>query len=366
MALLGLLLVPSLANAAEWHEKIKLKGDVRFRNELIRQEDKGDNFRWRVRARLAAEAEINESWSAVIGLATGSDDPVSTNQTLTAGFTRKAFNLDLAYVDFHPKRVPGVRMAAGKMQLPFETADKTQLLWDNDMTPEGVALRFKRAAVEDFDIFMNAAGFYLTDFDPDNEQWMMGAQAGFVLKPSEKVSVMAGAGYFDFRRTKGLAAIYNSGKLYGNSGTKVVVDETTTYYYIYDYNEIEVLGTLDAKLGEKWSLRLAGDYVSNLEADSLNTGLLVGGSISYGKDRGAMRFAVNYRELEADAVLGVFSYSDPWGGGTNGKGLELGFSYGLAKGASFDMTYFVDTKGIKEADPGTDYNRFQADFQVKF
>jgi len=366
VALLGLILAPSFADAAEWHEKLKLKGDVRFRNELIRQEDKGDNFRWRIRARLAAEAEINESWSAVLGLAAGSDDPVSTNQTLTGGFARKGFNLDLAYIDFHPKQIPGMNMAAGKIRLPFETADKTQLLWDNDMTPEGIALKYRHGVGNLADLFLSAAGFYLTDNDPDNEQWMSGGQAGFIVKPSEKVSLTAGAGYYDFHRTEGLPGIYNSSKLYGNSGTKVVADEKTTYYYALDYNEFEILGILDAKLGEKWLLRLTGDYVQNAEADSLNAGYLFGGSLNYGKDQGSVKLSANYRKLEADAVLGALTYSDPWGGGTNGKGLELGFSYGLAKGASFDVTYFIDTKGIRETDTESDYRRFQADFQVKF
>jgi predicted porin len=104
---LACMFAPAIANAAEWYEKLKLKGDVRFRDELIQQQDKKDNFRWRIRARIAAEAEINEAWSAVIGLASGSDDPVSTNQTLTGGFSRKTIMLDLAYVDFHPKQAPG-------------------------------------------------------------------------------------------------------------------------------------------------------------------------------------------------------------------------------------------------------------------
>jgi len=365
-ALLACMFVPVLAQAAEWHEKLKLKGDVRFRNELIQQQDKKDNFRWRMRARLAAEAQINETWGAVIGLASGSDDPVSTNQTLTSGFSRKSITLDLAYVDYHPNQVPGLSIIAGKMSLPFETADKTQLVWDNDLTPEGAALRYKHAAGEKAEIFMNAAGFYITDNDPDNEQWMSGGQAGFRLKPSDKVSTMAGAGYYGYHRTKGQPGIYNSGKLYGNSGTKIVIDEKTTYYYLWDYKEFEILGVLDATVNDEMSLRLTGQYVNNSGADSLNTAYLLGGSLNYGKDKGSMKLSANYRKVEADAVIGASTYSDPWGGGTNGKGLELAFSYGLAKGASFDVTYFVDTKGIKESDTESDYKRLQADFQVKF
>jgi hypothetical protein len=368
LALLVCMLVPAVANAAEWYEKLKLKGDVRFRNELIRQTGKNDNFRWRIRARLVGDAEVNDSWSATIGLASGSDDPVSTNQTLTGGFSRKQVNIDLAYVDFHPKSVPGMNADAGKMRVPFETADKTQMVWDNDLTPEGIALKYKHKAGAKADVYMNAAAFYITDNDPDNEQWMSGGQAGLTVKASDKVSFMAGAGYFDFLRAKGLPTFWNSTKYAGNSAKKVVSADgkTTTYYYIWEYKEFEVLGTLDAKLNDKASLRFTGDYVNNSGADSLNTAYLFGGTINYGKDKGSLKLFANYRKIEADALIGAFNYSDFIGGGTNGKGWELGFSVGLEKNVSFDAAYLLDKKGIKESDTETDYKRLMVDIQARF
>ena len=370
-ALLVCVLAPAIANAAEWYEKLKLKGDVRFRNELIRQEklgtgdaviQQGDNFRWRIRARLVADAEINEAWSATIGLASGSDDPVSTNQTLSSGFSRKPINIDLAYADFHPKQVPGMNMNAGKMRFPFEQADKTQLVWDNDLTPEGIALKYKHKAGEKADIFMNAAAFYVTDSDPDNEQWMSGGQAGFNMKPSAKVGVMAGAGYFSFQRTKGMPGFYKADKFAGNSTMTVGSGKG----YLSEFKEFEALGVLDIKAHEKVSLRFAGDYVNNTGADSLNTAYLFGGSLSYGKDKGSLKLFANYRKIEADALIGAFNYSDFIGGGTNGKGWELGFSVGLEKNASFDATYLLNTKGVKESDTELDYRRLMVDIQAKF
>jgi hypothetical protein len=365
------MLVPAVAGAAEWYEKIKLGGDVRFRNELIQQQDKKDDFRWRIRARIAVEAQVTESWSAAIGLASGSLDPVSTNQTLTSGFSRKTIMLDLAYIDFHPTQVPGLNMIGGKMRLPFETADRTQLVWDNDLAPEGIALRYKHAAGEQVELFMNGAGFYITDNDPDNEQWMSGGQAGISMKPSDKMNMMAGGSYFDYHRTKGQPGIYNPAKLYGNTkmkiGTAVVSGDTVDVFgYASDFNELEAFALFNVKINEKVSLRFMGDYVNNVAADSLNTAYLFGGSLAYGKDKGSMKFWANYRTIEADALIGAFTYSDSWGGGTNGKGLELGVSYGLTKGASFDVTYLIDTKGIAEGDAGTDYDRLQVDFQAKF
>ncbi len=380
VALLACLFVPVFAQAAEWHEKLKLKGDVRFRNELIQQQDKKDDFRWRLRARLAVEAEINEAWSAAIGLASGSLDPVSTNQTLTAGFSRKTIMLDLAYIDYHPKRAPGLSVIGGKMKLPFETADRTELVWDNDLTPEGIALKYKRAVGAKAEMFASAAGFYITDNNPDNEQWLSGGQVGFNVKPSGAVSLTAGASYFDYHRIEGQPGVYNPESFYGNSsmkiGTKVVTvkagntvigrDTVDVFGYAVDFNELELFGTFDVKVNDKVSLRLTGDYVNNGGADSLSTAYLFGGSLTYGKDAGSIKLSANYRKVEADAVLGVFTYSDPWGGGTDGKGYELGFSYGLAKGTSFDVTYHINTKGVKDGVEGTDYNRLKADILVKF
>jgi hypothetical protein len=362
LALLVCMLVPAVASAAEWYEKLKLKGDVRFRNELIQQTDKGDSFRWRIRARLVGDAEINNAWSATFGLASGSDDPVSTNQTLTGGFSRKPVNIDLAYVNFHPKRFPGMNLDAGKMRFPFETADKTQMVWDNDLTPEGIALKLKHKAGEKADAFMNAAGFYITDNDPDNEQWMSGAQAGFNVKPSGRVGLMAGASYFSFQRAKGMPGFYKADKFAGNSTMTV----GTGKGYLWDFKEFEVLGTLDATVNDKTSLRFTGDYVNNTGADSLNTAYLVGGTLNYGKDKGSLKLFVNYRKIEADAVIGAFNYSDFIGGGTNGKGFELGFSVGLEKNASFDVTYLLNKKGIKESDTETDYKRLMVDIMAKF
>lgn len=356
------MLVPAVASAAEWYEKIRLTGDVRFRNELIQQTNKGDNFRWRVRTRLVGDAEINDAWSATIGLSSGSDDPVSTNQTLTGGFSRKPIELDLGYVDFHPKSVPGMNMDAGKMRFPFETADKTQLIWDNDLTPEGIALKYKHKANDKAEIFINAAGFYITDNDPDNEQWMSGGQGGVRVKASDKVGVMVGASYFSFQRAKGMPGFYNAAKFYGNSTMKV----GTGKGFLWDFKEFEVLGILDAKVNDKTSLRFAGDYVNNSGADSLNSAYLVSGSLTYGKDRGSLKLFADYRKVEADAVIGAFNYSDFVGGGTDGKGFQFGCSIGLDKNASFDVTYLLDKKGIKESETETDYKRLQVDILAKF
>ncbi len=366
-AIVGVMVLPAMVRAGEWHEKLKIKGDFRHRHELIQVEDKEDNNRWRIRARLRAEAEISEAWSAAIGLASGSDDPVSTNQTLTDGFATKGFSLDLAYFDFHPKAIAGLAVVGGKMKLPFETADKTELLWDGDLNPEGLALRFGRSLGAKAKMFLNGGLFYVRDSDPDDESYFAGVQAGFNVKVSDDVKITVGGGYYDYSGAQNMPFFYKPDKNYGNS--KKVIGSTASgdvYGYALDYDEFEALGVVDVALSDKAGLKLYGNYVTNVAADSLGAGWLFGGALSSGKDRGSVKIYANYRQLEADAVVGAFTDSDFIGGGTNGKGIELGAAYGVAKNVSLDLTYFVNTKGIKDADDEIDYKRLQADLQLKF
>jgi len=62
--------------------------------------------------------------------------------------------------------------------------------------------------------------------------------------------------------------------------------------------------------------------------------------VNKAKKPGSWNFRYNYREIEADAVLGTFSDSDFIGGGTDGKGHELNFGYQIGKGSKLAASYF--------------------------
>ena len=66
------------------------KGDLRYRHEYIKQEDTDQRDRQRLRARLNMTATVDKSVNFIFALASGStDDPVSSNQDLTGGFSDK-------------------------------------------------------------------------------------------------------------------------------------------------------------------------------------------------------------------------------------------------------------------------------------
>ena len=84
-------------SSTSWAEKVKWKGDFRYRYEDIDEDTKDDRQRHRIRARAALIAQATDNVEVGLGLATGGDDPVSTNQTLGGGGSTKDVRLDLAY-----------------------------------------------------------------------------------------------------------------------------------------------------------------------------------------------------------------------------------------------------------------------------
>ncbi len=359
IAILAILiagLVSSAAQAGELFEKIKLGGDFRHRYELIQDESKDyDRHRMRIRMRLGLNVEMFEDLTIGARLATGSDDPLSTNQTLSGAFTTKGWHLDRAYFDWHPAKAKGLKVVGGKMGLPFMNVEKTELIWDGDLSPEGMAATFKAKANEKATFFMTAAYFSIMENKSESDLYMGGGQVGLKVEASDEAWFSIGGGYYDFSEIKESGPLYD-GSFFGNT-TCDTVD-----VFANDYKLAEVLGEFGFKR-DKISIVVYGDYVNNTGADSLNTGYLFGATFKHGKDKGNVKLYGNYRELEDDAVLGVFTDSDFRGGGTNGNGFELGASYGIAKKVDLAGTLFINKKGIDEE---VDYKRFQLDLKMKF
>jgi hypothetical protein len=351
------ILLPSFVKAAEWYERIKLKGDFRFRHETIQEEDKEDRSRWRLRFRLGLNAAVTESWSVSTRLATGSDDPVSTNQSLGGGFFTKDFRLDRAYVDFHPVSVKGLNIIVGKMGVPFWQAQKTELIWDGDLSPGGIALKYKNKPSDAVGIFLAAGSFYVAERKQDNDAILYGGQAGVKVKTGDKVQITVGGGYYDYENVKDYPGPFESTEFFGNSH----YDLDGTDVFLYDYNMAEVLGEIVISM-EKLTVIVYGNYVNNTDPDTLNTGYLVGGTVKHGKDKGNFKLYGNYRDVGRDAVVGLFTDSDFIGGGTDGKGVEVGASYGIAKKVDLGLTYFANKIGEDEID----YKRVQVDLKMKF
>ncbi|MFA7486309.1 MAG: putative porin, partial [Phycisphaerae bacterium] len=159
-----------LPDSMKWVENIKWSGDLRYRHEQFDNTDAGNEKRRRdrIRARLRLDAKVNDEWDAIFRLATGSSDsPTSTNQTLgdsgSDGFSSKQIWLDWAYASWRPKSIAGLNVLMGKMGNPFYAVGKNQLIWDSDVSPEGIAAKYSFDLTEKDKVTITAGGFWLAE-----------------------------------------------------------------------------------------------------------------------------------------------------------------------------------------------------------
>ncbi|MCB2231709.1 putative porin [bacterium] len=359
----GVCLAAGNAHAANWWETIKFKGDLRYRHEMLDTDDSDARHRHRIRARLGVSGEVSEFTKVGFQLASGSSDPVSTNQTLDDAFSTKSIGIDLAYFETKHPRLPGVTLTAGKFHNPFFKPGSSELLWDSDMNPEGATLDWTRD-FENISVTLIGAGLWIDERSSGDDSWM-GAGEG-VLRfhlPEKKGSIAVGGGYYNYVNIMGYEPFYDEDS-FGNTTAEFVNGDDTTMGYATEFELIEGFVEFNHQLGE-YPLTIMGDFVSNTAADSLNTGWLIGFALGKAKDPGSWEVRYNYRRIEADAVFGLFADSDFRGGGSDARGHELGGALQLAKNTTFGVTYFINEIGL-EMDSPSDFNRLQVDLQLKF
>lgn len=356
MLMVSVSLISSSVFGSDWWENVKVKGDLRYRHEMLDTDNTDARHRHRLRARLAVEGRVNEETKVGIQLATGSEDPVSTNQTLDDAFSTKNIGLDMAYMTYAPAKAAGLSITGGKFKNPFYTPGSSELIWDSDWNPEGGAANFTR----DFDnvtVTLIASGLWIDERSKGDDSWIGAGQGLARFHFNEKKSSIAlGGGYFAYVNTRGVELFA------GESPGNLVVDSPEVY--VNDYEILELFGEVSHTFGYI-PVVVMGDFVTNTAADSLETGWLVGIHVGKTKNPGSWALRYIYREVKKDAVVGTFTDSDFRDGGTDAKGHEIGGSYQFAKNAAFNLTYFINEIGL-EAASTSDFTRMQADIQLKF
>lgn len=340
---------------ASWAERIEWHGDFRYRYERIEQDGRDNRDRNRIRARPGLVAEVTDTTEVGFGLATGGDNPVSTNQTLGGGGSTKEIRLDLAYATW--TGLENTAITGGKFANPLYRANKSQLLWDSDFRPEGVNVRWAN------DRFFAIGSYNFIESDSDNDDdafWAI--QLGATLEPFDSVKVTAAAAYLDIP-TEGREALFDD-DFFGNSSVVRDVDGDLVPVYAFDYNLINA--SLDFEFNV-WDMPLFvfGDYVKNDDVDDYDTGYIVGVQLGKAKERGSWQVLYQYEDLEADAALGLVNDSNFAGGDTDGKGSRVSADYAIDNQWTVGATYFNNKRGMDLGD-NVDYERLQLDTVFKY
>ena len=375
----------------EWAHKIRWEGDFRFRYHGDKFQDDNTPFtpnfleinrvgdvtktanpfinatedreRLRLRVRLSMLAEVTQGISAAFRLATGgSNDPVSTNQTLGNSGNRFNFSLDQAYVKFDP--YSWLTVVAGKTPNPWFATD---LVWDEDLNFDGVAVQLKPRLGYDVVWFSTLGAFTLQEVElSKNDKWLYGAQTGVDWHRSD-FRARFGVAYYDYQNITGRRNTLNSHLLdftapqfmqKGNAVFNISQDaaKPDLYALAAEYKELAVTSHVDIYVFAPVYVMLTADYVKNLGFDKgdieQRTGLSIEekeqdqawlGRIAVGmpkiKHRHDWQVFAGYKHLESNAVVDAFTDSDFHLGGTNAKGWIAGGSYGVATDAWLSLRW---------------------------
>ncbi|MBT8078010.1 MAG: putative porin [Gammaproteobacteria bacterium] len=353
------------AKAASWTDRIRMDGDFRYRYETIDVEDSSMRRRNRIRARANMKADLADNVQVGFGLATGGDDPVSTNQTLGAGGSSKGVRLNLAYMDWEP--VDGLHLIAGKYKNPIYSAGKQPLLFDSDWTPEGLAFTYER----DWFFANGIASFLESDTRRSNDTFGWGLQVG-ARGEVGGAKLTGGLAYYSLD-TQGKATTFGDptdpGDFFGNTavesgGLPCGSTAGEGCVYLYDYLLTQAFAEASFKIGE-WPTVVFADYVTNNDPSDNDTAWTLGARMGQTKDRGQYQFSYYYAEKEADAMLGIVTDSDFAGGGTDNTGHFLQINVGINKSWTIGAQYFINERDVASGTK-SDYNRLMLDTQWKW
>jgi hypothetical protein len=334
-----------------WVEKLTFNGDLRLRYQG-EERDNADGSRGqhrsrgRFRLRAAAEAEVNPQLKVGFGVASGNDDPRSTNQTLENTFDTPDLRIDLAYADYSPFK--WLQATGGKFKNPFWQAK--DLEWDTDIRPEGLAAKVGFKPFENLELSFRPA-FYIVDelssSSQDPVMWAFQWEANW--KFAKDMYLKLAPAYYVTDNFRG-NAFPNRGRTGNNLGNST--DEAGNF--LFEYNAVAGDVELGISLpGPVPFLALFGQYVQSdaddstrpaalKQGDNENRGWLAGIKFGYKsvKEPWQWQAEYNYRELEKDAWPDFLPDSDFYGGSTNVKGHEIEFTLGLHKNVTIGADYY--------------------------
>jgi hypothetical protein len=343
-----------------WAERIRWKGDFRYRYETIDEQGKDSRNRSRIRARTNLEADLTPNLEVGFGLATGGDDPVSSNQTIGGGGSSKDIKLDLAYFDW--SGLTDTRVVGGKFKNYLIRPGGKGLRWDGDWRPEGLG------AVWDNDRFyVQGLGTWLEGDSKNGTEFGWALQGGMKLKTGESSELSFGLGYTVFDIAGRTPLFGEPDDFYGNSFVAIPDPEdpgNTVRVFRYDYRNIEAFFDWKLKIGA-FPVAFFANYTVNEEADENDTGYLFGAKFGSAKEKGSWDFTYFYEKLEADSTVGLVADSDFGGGGTDAKGHVLSGTYAFHKRWNFKATYFINEIKLSSDSP-VDYDRLMLDLNFKF
>lgn len=325
-------------------ETPSLFGKLRYRLEKVTQKGKKAKNRHRIKAALGFKGKVEEKFDYTVALSTGSG-ATSGNQTLTDNASSKGIYLDLASIKY--KAMDNLNLTVGKMKNPFFRPGKTELIWDGDLRPEGLALNYEHKA----DNWGLGVTFAHNELRQTSNVETNATMDGLQLVGSFNISSIAlkvGASSFAYATPNGHTTFAG---VEGNT--------------VKEFNIQEFFLELTTKISDI-PFSVFADMATNNDAKNDNKASLYGFSLGKLKKANSWKVVYTIREVQKDSVVGTFSDSDFIGGGTDGKGSELAVKYATSDKTSLGIGVFANKKILKPSSSTKDYSSTKIDFNLKF
>ncbi|MCL7715886.1 putative porin [Stenotrophomonas mori] len=346
------------ATTASALSRLTVSGDMRVRSQF---ENSNDNARDRtsgqVRGRLAAAFAVNDRISIGARLVTGNpDDPRSTDVQLSNWDNDLEVSLDQAWLKL---AFGALDVHAGKIPQPFT---RTELVWDGDVNPQGLSANWKHALADGGGLRANGLFFVIDEQATGGDSTMVGAQVGYDSPALGDWRFDASAAHYR----------YSIGSTVGATATdwrSNLLNPDGSYVSGFHLNDV-ILGASYSGWGERWPLRIVGDYVHNSAARTdADSGYGVDLLLGRAQQPGDWRVSYGHSMAEVDAVLTAFSH-DNIGLASNYRMHAFGVDYVPWPKTTLSALWYryrpLSARYAGSADPGDWLNRFRVALMVSF
>lgn len=335
----------ALLKKMAWAGKIKIKGDLRIRNEN-RSTSNGvsSEGRQRYRARIGVYADVTDNVKAGVRFSSGKNETsTSTNETIDDNFNKDDVGIDLAYINW--TAYEGLELIGGKFKQPWQQVSGG-MVWDGDLNPEGVAARYT-TKLGGAQVITSAGLFSLDDSgsSSDEDETIRFAQIAAKFKVAG-AKTMVGLSVYDFSEGDNNALAIGK----GNDSTQ--------------YQLTELFGQTTVKVG--LPVKLYGHYVKNNDADGVNSSEDTAWLLGVGTKMGNWKASYDYRDVELNSVFAAFNDSDFADGYSDSKGSRFKLGYKISKNFSVGTTYLKTEMGSLTSKGKGDVDTWQIDLKAKF
>ena len=348
-------------------EDLRLYGDMRLRHES--SFDLGaapDRHRQVMRLRLGANYRIDDRTEVAARMVTGDPtDPNTTHVTLGDGFDGFGLSLDRAYLVYRPESWSDGELRAGKFNHSFyRNQVYGELLWDDDIQPEGVIARKTFDEVSLVESVDATVGVYaLEEQRAADDAALIAAELASSAKFGDDWRSRFALAYYGYTSVAPSGSTTLLGENRGNATIDDDMDGNPDRYR-------SDFGLLNLNAGFTYDgfsrpLTISTEFINNTRADARGDGFAAGVAFGSQAHPGDLLLYYQFQRIEQDSVFSAFAQDD-FLLATNHASHLLGVNFQLS--SDVGLLLWGMFSNPLEAGPGDASSpwRIRLDLNVKF